>query len=124
MCSSIKHKIKKFFQRKYSEKVRPSISAVDTKTPCMRCGSTIAYLINTPVSPDFDLEIINEDLRSAFSDHRDGVCQNCGLYQAYDRFGNEHSDMINGIGKDALTTDEIYHSYPVPEDFIDRKSVV
>jgi len=85
---------------------------------CMRCGCAEAFPINTSVKPDFDLKIIPPDLRDAFSDHADAICSNCGLYQAYKRFSGPQIAMINGIGKDALTTDEIYHSYPVPEEFI------
>lgn len=85
---------------------------------CMRCGCAEAFPINTVVKPDFDLTRIPSDLRDAFGDHADAICSNCGLYQAYNRFSGSQIAMINGIGKDALTTDEIYHQYPVPEEFI------
>lgn len=88
--------------------------------PCTRCGAEHAYLIDTPVKPDFDVAALPEALRPPFIRHLDGVCVNCGLYQAYQRFSAPELDAVNGIGKDALTTEEAYHSYPVPQEFIDR----
>lgn len=95
------------------------LTPVDMETCCVRCGCRQAYLVDTRVKPDFDLATLPADLRDAFRSHRDAICRNCGLHHAYRRFNNIQIDMMNGIGKDALTTDEVYHSYPVPEEFID-----
>lgn len=99
--------------------LRPRITPVDMNAPCVRCGCRYAYPLNSEVHPDFDLSAVPASLRGAFTDHADAICCNCGLYQAYRRFDECQLEMINGIGKDALTTDEVYHAYPVPKDFID-----
>jgi SAM-dependent methyltransferase len=88
-------------------------------TACTLCGAEDAFLLNTAVHPDFDLTLLSPELRSAFTGHLDAICANCGLYQAYRRFSEAEADAVNGIGKDALSTDEAYHSYPVPQEFID-----
>lgn len=109
----------RLLERAANRVLRPRISPVDMGVPCARCGCVYAFPVKTKVIPDFDLSKIPASLRDAFTDHDDAICQNCGLYQAYRRFDERQLAMINGIGKDALTTDEIYHDYPVPEDFID-----
>jgi len=87
---------------------------------CSRCGAAEAYLLNTPVEPDFEPSAIAADLRPAFfSGHLDAVCANCGLYQAYRRFTAHELEVVNGLGKDVLTTEEAYKDYPVPKEFID-----
>jgi SAM-dependent methyltransferase len=86
---------------------------------CTRCGFDEAYLINSAVRPDFDISILPPDTRAPFLSHLDGICANCGLYQAYLRFSEDQLDAINGIGKDAMTTEEAYHEYPIPEAYID-----
>jgi SAM-dependent methyltransferase len=99
--------------------LRPSTTPQRMPARCSRCGAEDAFLINTAVHPDFDLSILPPQLRPAFMGHLDAICVNCGLYQAYRRFSEEEVDAVNGIGKDALSTDEAYHSYPVPKEFID-----
>lgn len=115
----VKSRTRRLLERTFDAMMRPRIAMTEMDTACARCGCHQAYLVNTPVKPDFDLSTLPADLREAFGDHKDAICANCGLYHAYMRFEPRHIDMINGIGKDALTTEEIYQSYPVPEDFID-----
>lgn len=100
--------------------LHPTIRAQAMSAPCTRCGATDAFPINTRVKPDFDLAVLPANLRGGFEDHRDAICANCGMYQAYRRFEDAALDAVNGIGKDALSTEEAYHSYPVPQEFIDR----
>jgi len=99
--------------------VRPSLVTQRMPAPCTRCGCEDAFLIDTPVKPDFDLMTLPPALRPPFSRHLDAMCANCGMYQAYQRFTAAELDAVNGIGKDALSAEEAYHSYPVPETFID-----
>lgn len=105
--------------RRISERyLRPYILPTRMDRACVRCGYDTAYLVDTPVRPDFPVEQIEAALREPLVRHRDAICANCGLYQAYVRFEPNQIEQINGIGKDALTTDEVYHSYPIPEDYI------
>jgi SAM-dependent methyltransferase len=99
--------------------LRPYAIPVQMPTRCVRCGYDRAILIDTPVKPDFQVQNLDLELRGPFQRHRDGVCANCGLYQAYERFDASQLERINGIGKDALTTDEVYQGYPIPAAYID-----
>lgn len=85
---------------------------------CMLCGHIEAYVINTKVHSDFNLKIIPEDIRSPFLTHNDGICTNCGLYQAYNRFSHAQLSEVNQLGKDILTSEEAYYTYPIPEKFV------
>ena len=115
----LRSRIRRLLERSYHSMVRPRTKPTEMDAECVRCGCRLAYIIDSPVTPDFELSRLPDDMCSAFTDHRDAICANCGLYHAYRRFNDAQIDMMNGIGKDALTTDEVYHSYPVPEEFID-----
>jgi len=85
---------------------------------CMLCGHMETYLINTKVHSDFNIKMIPEHIRSPFLTHNDGICTNCGLYQAYNRFSHAQLNEVNQLGKDILTSEEAYHTYPIPNDFV------
>ncbi|MDB5103984.1 MAG: hypothetical protein JWP91_1673 [Fibrobacteres bacterium] len=85
----------------------------------MNCGCREAFLVGTKVHPDFDTSVtLPPDLHRAFMDRMDGICVNCGLYQAYKRFTPDQVRQINSYGKDITTKEKAFHAYPVPADFV------
>jgi hypothetical protein len=51
----------------------------------------------------------------------DGICVSCGLYQNYQRYtADELIEYLEVItSKDMAVSEELYHSYPVPAEFVE-----
>lgn len=88
--------------------------------PCMNCGSSEAVFIGTRTSPDFDLKILPSELASIFGARKDGICACCGLYQDYIRLDRDQQRRFceSMISKDRTVSEEAFHTYPVPPQFI------
>jgi hypothetical protein len=91
-----------------------------TPTPCMHCGTSDAILIGTATYADFDVTVIPKRLRAPFEAGIDGFCLRCGLYQNYVRYtADELAEYLQVMtSKDMAVSEEPYHSFPVPEDFV------
>jgi SAM-dependent methyltransferase len=91
-----------------------------TPLPCMHCGTSEAILVGTPTFADFDVTVIPERLREPFVAGIDGFCVRCGLYQNYVRYtAKELGEYLQVMtSKDMAVSEEPYHSFPVPEDFV------
>src|SRR5687767_3948091 len=91
----------------------------ETPAPCMNCGCRKAFMVGTPIRPDFDTSaLLPPGLHEAFMDRMDGFCVNCGFYQAYKRFTVEQLRQINSFGKDITTREAAFHQYPAPPEFV------
>ena len=90
--------------------------------PCMNCGGTEAVKVGTPLQPDFDVRKLPPDLRPAFVDGWDGICTRCGLYQQFNRYtpGQLQAYVNVMTSKDEAVSEQAYHTYPVPADFVAR----
>jgi SAM-dependent methyltransferase len=91
----------------------------------MNCRYDKAILLGTRVVPDFDVAAgLSPDLRAAFSERLDGICVRCGIYQAYKRFTLEQLRIINSSGKDVTTSDQAFHTYPAPSEYVDNHNAI
>lgn len=92
-----------------------------TPEPCMVCGFGEAILLGTKTIPDFDTTaLLPPEVVAAFQERLDGICLNCGYYQAFKRFTPAHLAVINSFGKDITTSNTAFHGYPVPADFVEK----
>jgi SAM-dependent methyltransferase len=82
------------------------------------CDGKEAYVIPTDVVPDFDPAKLEAGLREALLTKQNGYCTMCGLYQDFNRLSPAHLKAMNALGKDVLTTEPAYDSYPPPADFV------
>jgi SAM-dependent methyltransferase len=95
-----------------------SVRLERTTRPCIVCGAEEAYVIPTEVVPDFDPAFLEPALRTALLTKQNGYCTICGLFQDFNRLRPEHLKAMNALGKDVLTTEAAYDSYPPPADFV------
>ena len=106
----------------FSAFVRPRASATArlerTVKPCVMCGGEEAYVVPVDVVPDFDSARLEAGLREALLTKQNGYCTMCGLYQDFNRLTPALLKAMNALGKDALTTDPAYDSYPPSADFV------
>jgi hypothetical protein len=89
-----------------------------TVKPCVMCDGKEAYVIPTDVVPDFDPAKLETGLRQALLTKQNGYCTMCGLYQDFNRLSPAHLRAMNALGKDVLTTEPAYESYPPPAEFV------
>jgi len=91
-------------------------------TLCVVCGSSAAIWEPSRVYTDFDPSIIGDDIFLSFVSRSIGVCQSCGLYQNYQRMNQEQiNEYIQTVtSKDMTVSEEAFHSYPVPPQFLDE----
>jgi SAM-dependent methyltransferase len=89
-----------------------------TVKPCVACGGEEAYVVATPVHPDFDPALLDAELRQAFLTKQNGYCTLCGLFQDFNRLEPHHLRELNALGKDVLTSDAAYANYPPPADYV------
>lgn len=89
---------------------------------CISCGSSAASWIPSTVSPDFDVKAVGREIFWSFVERALGICQKCGLIQNYNRMSDAQIDIYvqNIASKDATVSEEIFHSYPVPEEFVSK----
>ena len=92
----------------------------ETQMPCVNCGGREAYVIETDVTPDFDPGLLDRPLRQAFLTKQNGYCTTCGIFQDFNRLTAEHIRAVNALGKDILTTDPGFHSYPPPVEVVEQ----
>ena len=111
----LKKKLKEFLQNRFCNPA----ARIDTPVPCMNCGHEKAWMVNTKVKADFDLNIIPLEFVGFFTNNHDGICANCGLYQAYHRFNDAALNWIHEMGKDALSTFEGYSDEDVTEKLVE-----
>lgn len=89
---------------------------------CMNCGSGRALYVNNICQPDFNpRSLVSRELADLFEKKWNGVCEVCGLYQDFIRF--DHKQMMQWcqqmISKDQTVSEEAFHTYPVPAEYID-----
>lgn len=99
------------------------VSHVSTPTHgCMSCGSSEANYYASVSLPDFDVSVLPKNIRSVFADRCLGVCRACGYGQDYRRFSSQElkSYMETLSNKDMAVSEEAFHSFPVPEDYITK----
>ena len=84
----------------------------------MWCGNREAVVFPVTVVPDFDPSQLDPHLRARFLRKQNGLCTVCGLYQDFDRLTPGDIQKLSAIGKDRLTTDSAYLSYPPPAEAV------
>lgn len=72
--------------------------------------------------PDFNTGVLPKRLRKTFENRSFGVCRSCGLAQDYLRFSRDDLTEYCRVleSKDLATSEEAFHSYPIPDDYIKR----
>lgn len=86
-----------------------SAAVTEMPAPCMHCGCRFAVPITLPVIPDFDTSALPQDVARRLVDEKhNGICNCCGLSQAFGRPTAADLHAINRLGKDATTSDETY----------------
>jgi SAM-dependent methyltransferase len=89
-----------------------------TQQPCVICGGAEAYVVPTDVIPDFDPLRLEPELRAALLTKQNGYCTTCGIFQDFNRLSPAHLKAMNALGKDVMTTETAYSTYPPPADFV------
>ena len=84
----------------------------------MWCGKQEAIVVPTKVLPDFDPSLLDAGLRERFLSKQNGYCTNCGLFQDFNRLSVEELRRLNALGKDTLTSDAAYATYPPPDSAV------
>ncbi len=98
---------------------RPVIDGAPAE--CMNCRGTDAVFVNKDCTPDFKPhDFLSEVLAKKFLSKWNGICSRCGLFQNYNRYSAEEINEFCAqmISKDRAVSEEAFHSYPVPEDFV------
>lgn len=88
---------------------------------CMRCGANEPVLFPVFAGADFDARILPKDLRRAFLSRSVGHCAKCGFAQDFHRLSPAQVRKWVEVltSKDVCVSEEAFHTYPVPQDYID-----
>jgi SAM-dependent methyltransferase len=108
------HRVAALVQRPAAAGLPPTAALAKTAQPCINCGGSEAYVTPFEVQPDFDPAILPSPLRRAFLTKQNGYCTVCGVFQDFNRLSPADFRALNALGKDELTSDPTYHSYPPP----------
>jgi SAM-dependent methyltransferase len=72
-------------------------------------------MVRSPAAPDFDTSNLTPAVRRALLHKENGHCLRCGLFQDFAVVGDAEIAAINALGKDELTNDPTFGSYPPPD---------
>ena len=89
---------------------------------CSFCKNNHAIKFFSVCRPDFNIRILRKDLFDKFYFRSVGKCLNCGLLQDYNRPSQKDLNNLRVFynSKDQAVSEEIWHSYPVPTDMLNK----
>lgn len=94
------------------------IANIDQEIECSNCGSNKKIFYYSKCDPDFNANILPIEIFKKFYLKALGKCLNCELIQDYNRFNeielNKYEKFLQS--KDIATAEEIWHTFPVPEE--------
>ena len=90
--------------------------------PCFHCRAENAQFYSVAMRPDFDISVLPVHLRRLFGERAFGVCRECGIAQDFNRLSPEELREYGRvlISKDMAVSEEVFHDFPVPQDYIDK----
>jgi len=89
---------------------------------CMCCGADEPVLYPMFAGADFDTSILPNGLRNTYLSRAVGHCARCGFGQEFHRLTPEQVRQWVEVlsSKDAAVSEEAFHTFPVPQDYIDN----
>jgi|688.fasta_scaffold205824_2 hypothetical protein len=92
---------------------------------CKYCGNNNNYFVNLKLRPDFDTTILPDYIGIKFKIRKFGFCLNCGLSQSFNNLTKQELlDYISIISdKDLTVSEEVFHSWPIPNDFVEKQNI-
>lgn len=82
---------------------------------CMFCNSDDRILVDTKTVCDFNLNLLPKKIKNKLKKRKNGICNNCGLFQNFNRFNDDELNIFNSINKDNLTSESNFKNYPPSE---------